>query len=133
MSRHFGEPMTAATDAVASVEELQLVGAGQIADVRAGLPVRAALSVRPADSIDRERVVARGITTHVRAVSVTAVLPVPLLAGSFYLLVFDRAALDLVPTLARCDRVAMLDEGEFEVRWRFLQPVVLPATANSES
>ncbi|MBK8101449.1 MAG: hypothetical protein IPK26_30580 [Planctomycetes bacterium] len=132
MSRHFGDPTTAATTALAPVEELQLVQTDAIADVRAGLPVRAAITVRPADSIDRDRVVGHGVTSHVRSVSVTAVLPVPLLAGSFYLLVFDRAALDLVPTLARCDRVLMLDEGEFEVRWRFLQPVVLAAAGEPQ-
>ena len=117
-----------ADETVDIVEELQLAQRGQAGAMRAASvrKLQTPVLVRPADSVDRDRVVASGQARDLRATSVTAVLSRPMVVGSFFLVEFDRGEIDLSPVLARCDLCSMQDEGEFEARFAFLQPMVIP-------
>jgi len=129
MSAKLGGNLDVDASEVASiVEELHLVQQSQVGALRAAAThkVRAGLQVRPADSVDRDRVVASGSARELRGTSVTAVLLRPVAVGSFFLLEFERQQLDLAPALARCDLCCMRHEEEFEARFSFLQPVTMP-------
>ena len=88
--------------------------------------VQATVCVRPADSIDRDRVVSSGAARDLGATSLTAVLARPVMPGSFFVIEFDRDHVDLAPVLARCELCCMRSEDEFEAAFAFVQPTVLP-------
>ena len=107
------------------VEELQLAKRGAVKSVRSAAASVVAVTVRPADSADREQVVATGMTRELRSRSVTAHVSRPVAIGSFYELTFDTSAIDLPAAFGRCDQITMLAEDRFEARFQFLQPVTL--------
>jgi len=131
MSRKLGGSIEVDPERAATlVEELQLAQRGQVGEVRAAAVrrVQAAVQVWPGNAIDRTGALVAGEASELRATGVTARLPRPVAVGSFFLLEFDRAQVDLAPVLVRCELCCMRSEDEFEVRFMFLAPVVLPGS-----
>lgn len=107
------------------LEELQLAKGGGVQSVRAVAGTSAAVTIRPADSVDRGRVVATGKARELRPRSVIAQVDSPVAVGSFYELHLDDPAIDAPVAFGRCDQITMLAEDRFEARFQFLQPITL--------
>jgi hypothetical protein len=129
MTKRLGADLCVGLDNAAKVvEELQLAQGSALDKLRSVMPVQASVVARPADSIQRDTSAVTGTTRELRPTSVVAVLSRPAAVGSFFELSFDAGDLDLPPTFGRCDRCTILDELEFETRFQFLQPIVMPGT-----
>jgi hypothetical protein len=127
MSKRLGQELeNPAGDHVQVVEELQLSQRSQVQALRSVLQVQAAVVVRPADSEARGAAANAGTCREIRSTNLVAVFARPVAVGSFFELAFDTNVLDLPPAFARCDRCCLLAEDEFEARFHFLQPIVIP-------
>lgn len=62
-------------------------------------------------------------TSELTAHTLAGIADRPIMVGSVFQLRFDRTSLDVPPTLAVCERCAMLSETSFELRLRFATPV----------
>lgn len=132
MSKRLGEEFKSeVSDSAKVVEELRLSQRAQVQTLRNVLDVPAGIAVRPANSAERCANTMAGSCREVRSTSVVAVLSQPVAVGSFFQLSFDTEQLDLPPTFGRCDRCSLLAEDEFEVRFHFLQPIVLPTSGST--
>lgn len=111
------------------IEELQLAKRDTVGSARKMTAEAIATTVRPADSVLRDQVVATGITRELRTRSTVLELSQPVHIGSFYDLQFDSDALEVSDSFARCDQITMLAENRFEARFQFLHPLVLADTS----
>jgi hypothetical protein len=89
--------------------------------------IRTGVTVRPANSGDRSRSVVRGSTLEISDSLCQTILPAPCGVGDLFFLEFDRDALDLPKTFARCIRCRLIREDGFEADFSFFTPVSLPA------
>jgi hypothetical protein len=134
MARKLGDNLGVdAYETVNIVEELELAQRAQVGTLRAAAVrrVHTPVLVRPANSVDRELVVASGHARALWATGVSTLLARPAMVGSFFLVEFDRDQIDLAPVLARCDLCAMHGESEFEARFAFVQRTVIPESGTA--
>ncbi len=87
---------------------------------------KVAVTVRPANALDRDVIATAGYTSELRRLGAVCLVSRPTMVGSFFLLTFDRADLDVAPALAVCDRCAMLGDALFELSFKFVQEIDLP-------
>lgn len=87
---------------------------------------KVAVTVRPANALDRDVIATTGYSTELRRLGAVCLGSRPVMVGSFFLLTFDRADLDVAPALAVCDRSAMLGDASFELSFKFVQEIDLP-------
>ncbi len=92
----------------------------------AGVRLKATLTIRPANVVDRGAFAATGTTTELRTQAALCMFPVPVMVGSMFQVEFARGDLDVPPVFAVCDRCAMLGDASFEVRLRFVADLPLP-------
>ena len=89
------------------------------------------IEIRPGNASARTTVVTSGDTTELKTQGLTAVTEQPIMVGDVFHLTFDRTALDVAPVLSVCDRCTMLGDASFEVRFRFVHEVALPAQSEN--
>jgi len=73
------------------------------------------------------------ITVELRRQGLSCLCPEPVAVGSVFHLAFAREQLDVAPVLAICDRCSMQNDAAFEVRFKFVQEVDVPAVAPDQS
>ncbi|HLQ38169.1 MAG TPA: hypothetical protein VK348_10225 [Planctomycetota bacterium] len=132
MSKHLGESMRLEDDhTVEVIEELHLTQRQQMQSVRnlASRVLAAAVTIAPASPRERERTLAKGMTRELKVQEIVATLDRPVGVGDCVWLAVDRAALDLMPSLALCVGCAMLADDEYEARFQLLQVTALPPGA----
>lgn len=112
------------------LDAIESAGAVESAPGRAAVARanRAAVTVRPADVAARDQMIAVAQVTELRARIVVCIAPRPVMVGSFFQLAFERAELDVAPTLGQCERCHMLGDTAFELRFKLVQEIELPAT-----
>ena len=81
--------------------------------------------VSPGDRSRREDWKHEGTTADVSEQGCKLLISSPLIPGDFYYLSFDRDALDVPPTFARCMRSRMINEDAYEGGMKFLNPIDL--------
>ncbi|MCA8976333.1 MAG: hypothetical protein KDC98_16560 [Planctomycetes bacterium] len=108
------------------LEQLQLAKSVSMSTVRAFSGVAVPVTIRPADSMARERTVAEGTTRELHSRSVVIEVTRPVAIGAFYEIELSGMSLGLPVVFGRCDHITMLAEDRFEARLQFLQPVTLP-------
>lgn len=92
------------------------------------IAIKARVILRPGNSSDFRRVKLQGVTGDLSAGGCGLLLPVPVTPGDIYRIEFDRKALDLPLTFARCVRCLLLREDAFEAGFRFFKSIAMPET-----
>ena len=111
------------------LEELNQIGIRLTRDT-ASLSIKAPVEVRAGDVCARRTVLVRGTTRELQRRGVSCVLAEPVITGSVFYLVFDRAVLDLDSELAICDRSIMLSNTAFDTHFRFVRDIDFPGDGN---
>jgi len=97
------------------------------------LAVKASVVLHPGSASDVTGVKIKGATGDVSEGGCSGLFPVPVRVGDVYRLVFDRAALDLPLTFARCVRCRLVHEDAYEAGFAFFRPVTLPEETKAEA
>lgn len=95
------------------------------------LNVRSRIIVQSADHSRRALARLEGVTGDVSRGGCQLLLSAPLAVGDFFLLTFDRSAIDIAPAFARCVRARFIREDAFEAGLSFLNPVDLPSAVSA--
>lgn len=119
----------------ALLQELEQNTPAQIRRQRAHfrLAVKAAVVLYPGSASDVTGVKVRGATGDISAGGCSVLFPVPVRVGDVYRLEFDRTAIDLPLTFARCVRCRLVREDAYEAGLSFFSPVTLPESAKAEA
>jgi len=129
------QPPALEEDAHSLLHELEQNTPAQIRRQRAHfrLAVKAAVLLHPGSASDVTGVKVRGATGDISAGGCSALFPVPVGVGDVYRLEFDRTALDLPLTFARCVRCRLVREDAYEAGFSFFSPVTLPESAKADA
>lgn len=92
------------------------------------ITIKTRVVVQPGDASRLLKFKVQGVTGDLSEGGCSALLPVPMRVGDVYRLQFDREALDLPLTFARCLRCRLLREESFEAGFQFFSPVTLPGS-----
>lgn len=95
------------------------------------LVVQAKVVVDRGSLSERKGHTLQGITGDISSGGTQLLLPRPLNVGDVYYLSFDRSEVDIAPVYALCLRGRQVRPDAFEAGLRFLEPVELPAVAQS--
>lgn len=68
----------------------------------------------------------KGVTGDISEGGCSALFPIPTHVGDIYRLQFDREALDLPLTFARCVRCRLIREDAYEAGFAFFKAITLP-------
>jgi c-di-GMP-binding flagellar brake protein YcgR len=90
------------------------------------ISVKAAVILQPGNASDLLRFKVKGVTGDVSEGGLSAVFPIPVRVGDVYRLQFDREALDLPLTFARCVRCRLIREDAFKAGFSFFNRIALP-------
>jgi hypothetical protein len=90
------------------------------------LSVKAAITLLPGNISDTLKFKVQGVTGDLSEGGCRALFPLPPRVGDIYRLEFDRKALNLPLTFARCVRCHLLREDAFEAGFSFFSPISLP-------
>lgn len=90
------------------------------------LSIKSAVILQPGNQTDVLSFKVKGVTGDISAGGCSALFPVPTRVGDIYRLGFDRKALDLPLTFARCVRCRLVREDAFEAGFAFFSPISLP-------
>lgn len=71
----------------------------------------------------------KGVTGDISEGGCSVLFPLPIQVGDLYRLQFDRQALDLPLTFARCVRCRLIREDAFEAGFAFFKTICLPESA----
>lgn len=120
-------------DAFALLQELEQNTPAHIRQERAHfrLAIKASILLQPGSASEVTGVKIRGATGDISEGGCSALFPVPVRVGDVYRLVFDRTALDLPQTFARCVRCHLVREDAYEAGFAFFTPLALPEQANA--
>lgn len=136
MAHPFGQQASLADDQVDDLlDDLELRCHTGASAARGQTAVRrkVAVTIRPADVIARKTSAIAAITVELRRQGLSCLCPEPVAVGSVFHLAFAREQLDVAPVLAICDRCSMQNDAAFEVRFKFVQEVDVPAVAPDQS
>ncbi len=75
----------------------------------------------------------KGVSGDISEGGCSVLFPLPPRVGDIYRLEFDRQAIDLPLTFARCVRCRLVREDAFEAGFAFFKPIVLPGRAEKPS
>lgn len=96
------------------------------------LSIKAGVILQPGNQTDILSFKVKGVTGDISAGGCSALFPVPARVGDIYRLQFDRKALDLPLTFARCVRCRLVREDAFEAGFAFFSPISLPEKVSNE-
>jgi len=97
------------------------------------LAVKAGVVVQPGNASELLAFKVKGVTGDVSEGGCSVLVPIPLKVGDIYRLQFDRVALDLPLTFARCLRCRLIREDAFESGFAFFSAIHLPENAGCAS
>lgn len=122
-------------DAFAVLRELERNTPDEIRRQRAHfrLAIKVTVVIQPGNSSGSLSPRLKGVTGDVSEGGCSVLAPLPLGVGDIYRLTFDRPALDLPLTFARCVRCRLLREDAFEVGFAFFSPIALPESSLSSA
>jgi len=90
------------------------------------LAIKAAVVLQPGNASELMSMKVKGVTGDVSEGGCSTLFPIPARVGDVYRLAFDRSALNLPLTFARCVRCRLVREDAFEVGFAFFTPISLP-------
>ncbi len=99
------------------------------------LAIKTGVVLQPGNGSQLLSLKVKGVTGDVSAGGCSALFPISITVGDIYRLQFDRKALDLPLTFARCVRCRLVREDAYEAGFAFFSPICLPesAAARTES
>ena len=117
-------------DALSILQELERNTTDEIRRQRAHfrMTTKAGVTLQPGNASDLLSFKVKGMCGDISEGGCCILFPIPVGVGDIYRLQFDRAALDLPLTFARCVRSRLVREDAFEAGFSFFTPVCLPAT-----
>lgn len=95
------------------------------------MAVKVAVVLQPGNSGKLMTLKVKGVTGDISEGGCSALFPIPARVGDIYRLSFDRSALDLPITFARCVRCRLVREDAFEAGFAFFTPIQLPEPAGA--
>ncbi len=93
------------------------------------LAIKAGVVLQPGNATEMMKLKLQGVTGDVSEGGCSALFPIPIRVGDVYRLQFDRKALALPLTFARCVRCRLVREDAFEAGFAFFSPISLPEQA----
>ncbi len=96
------------------------------------LAIKAGVTLQPGNASELLHLKVKGVTGDISEGGCSALLPIPPRVGDIYRLQFDRKALDLPLTFARCVRCRLVREDAFEAGFRFFSNICLPESVSPE-
>lgn len=97
------------------------------------LAIKAGVTLQAGNASELLLLKVKGVTGDISAGGASILFPVAPRVGDIYRLTFDRDALDLPLTFARCVRCRLIREDAFEAGFSFFSPITLPESAMSAS
>lgn len=127
MARPESEPSASVDEELELLQELESNTPDEIVRQRAWsrVQIKARIVVQSANTSELRTFKVAGVTGDISAGGCQVLLPVPLNVGDAYRIEFDREALDLPTTFARCLRCRLIREDAFETGFSFFSPVEL--------
>lgn len=93
------------------------------------LAIKVGVVLQPGNASELMSMKVKGVTGDLSQGGCSALFPIAARVGDVYRLSFDRAALDLPLTFARCVRCRLVREDAFEAGFAFFIPICLPENA----
>jgi len=93
------------------------------------LAIKASVTLQSGNASELLSMKVKGVTGDISAGGTSILFPIAPRVGDIYRLVFDREALDLPLTFARCVRCRLVREDAFEAGFSFFSPITLPESA----
>lgn len=90
------------------------------------LAIKAAVVLQPGNGSELRSLKVKGVTGDVSEGGCSALFPLAARVGDIYRLTFDRTALDLPLTFARCVRCRLVREDAYESGFAFFTRICLP-------
>lgn len=90
------------------------------------LTIKAGVTLQAGNASELLSLKVKGVTGDISAGGTSILVPIAPRVGDIYRLAFDRDALDLPLTFARCVRCRLVREDAFEAGFSFFSPIVLP-------
>jgi c-di-GMP-binding flagellar brake protein YcgR len=121
-------------EAFEMLQELERSTSDEIRRQRAHfrLAIKTGVVLQPGNASERLSLKLKGVTGDVSEGGCSALFPMPVKVGDVFRLEFDRQALDLPLTFARCVRCRLVREDAFESGFTFFSTIALPETARTE-
>ena len=97
--------------------------------------IKAAVILQAGNASELMAFKVKGVTGDISEGGCSALFPIPTRVGDIYRLQFDREAIGLPLTFARCVRCRLVREDAYEAGFAFFSPICLPENmlAGSES
>jgi c-di-GMP-binding flagellar brake protein YcgR len=93
------------------------------------LAIKASVTLQSGNASELLSMKVKGVTGDISAGGTSILFPIAPRVGDIYRLEFDREALDLPLTFARCVRCRLVREDAFEAGFSFFSPITLPESA----
>lgn len=90
------------------------------------IAIKAGVILRPGNSRDLLSFKLKGVTGDISEGGCSALFPLPIHVGDVFRLEFDRQAIRLPVTFARCVRCRLVREDAFESGFAFFNPIAVP-------
>lgn len=90
------------------------------------IAIKSAVILQPGNASDLLRFKVRGVTGDVSEGGCSILFPLSPRVGDIYRLQFDKAALDIPLTFARCVRCRLIREDAYEAGFAFFKDISLP-------
>lgn len=135
----FDEPSTSgALDCDQAFDLLQELGRNTSAEIQRQRAhfrrvIKAGVVLQCGNASDLLKFKIKGVTGDVSEGGCSVLFPLPPRVGDIYRLEFDRQAMDLPLTFARCVRCRLVREDAFEAGFAFFKPIVLPTRAEKSA
>ena len=90
------------------------------------IAIKSAVVLQPGNTSDLLRFKVKGVTCDVSEGGCSILFPLAPRVGDIYRLQFDKAALDIPLTFARCVRCRLIREDAYEAGFAFFRAISLP-------
>lgn len=90
------------------------------------ITIKARVTIAPGNASEMLKFRVQCVTGDLSNGGCRILSPTPLRVGDIYRLEFDRTALDVPMTFARCQRCLLIREDAFECGFSFFAPIALP-------
>jgi len=91
--------------------------------------IKAGVVLQSGNASDLLKFKLKGVSGDISEGGCSILFPLPPHVGDIYRLEFDRQAIDLPLTFARCVRCRLVREDAYEAGFAFFRPIVLPTRA----
>jgi len=95
--------------------------------------IKAGVVVQPGNTSELLTMKVKGVSGDISEGGCSVLLPIPVKVGDVYRLTWDREAVDLGLTFARCVRCRLVREDAFEAGFAFFVSISLPEKLHSHT